>query len=43
MRVDRESTAKAMKALYRPPYTAYIKQRAMTKKGWRWLAWMDDS
>ncbi len=38
---DREATAKAMEDLYRPPYTAYMQQRAMTKEGWRWLAWAD--
>ncbi len=38
---DRESTAKAMKALYHPPYTTYLEQRAMTKDGWKWLSWMD--
>ena len=38
---DREITAKAMEDLYRPPYTAYLEQRAMTKDGWRWLGWMD--
>ncbi|MCP4536325.1 MAG: PAS domain S-box protein [Chloroflexi bacterium] len=38
---DRESTAKAMENLYRPPHTAYMEQRAMTKDGWRWLGWMD--
>ena len=38
---DRDSTAKAMENLYRPPYTAYMEQRAMTKNGWRWLGWMD--
>ena len=38
---DREATTKAMEALYRPPYKAYIQQRAMTKDGWKWLAWMD--
>ncbi|MDY6990673.1 MAG: PAS domain S-box protein [Thermodesulfobacteriota bacterium] len=38
---DREATAKAMEALYRPPYTAYMEQRAMTKDGWKWLAWAD--
>ncbi len=38
---DRAATAKAMEALYRPPYTAYMEQRAMTKDGWRWLAWAD--
>jgi len=38
---DQEITAKAMEALYHPPYTAFVEQRAMTKDGWRWLAWMD--
>lgn len=38
---DRERTAKAMEALYSPPYTAYVEQRAMTKDGWRWLGWQD--
>jgi PAS domain S-box-containing protein len=34
---DRDSTAKAMEALYHPPYTAYMEQRAMTKDGWKWF------
>ena len=38
---DRETTARAMAALFRPPYQAYIEQRAMTRDGWRWLAWSD--
>jgi PAS domain S-box-containing protein len=38
---DRESTAKEMGKLYHPPHTAYIEQRAMTKDGWTWLAWLD--
>ncbi|MFN2151141.1 MAG: PAS domain S-box protein, partial [Anaerolineales bacterium] len=38
---DRESTAKAMETLYQPPHTAHMEQRAMTKDGWRWLAWVD--
>ncbi len=38
---DHESTAKEMEKLYRPPHTAYVEQRAMTKDGWRWLGWMD--
>ncbi len=38
---DRALTAKAMEALYTPPHTAYIEQQAMTKDGWRWLAWVD--
>jgi PAS domain S-box-containing protein len=38
---DRKTTARAMENLYRPPYTAYIEQRVMTKDGWSWLAWVD--
>jgi PAS domain S-box-containing protein len=38
---DREPTAKAMQKLYAPPYTCYLEQRAMTRDGWRWLAWSD--
>ncbi|TVM15022.1 hypothetical protein DPQ33_16160 [Oceanidesulfovibrio indonesiensis] len=38
---DRESTAEAMKALSEPPHVAYLTQRAMTRSGWRWLAWSD--
>ena len=38
---DREATAKAMENLFRPPHTAYMEQRALTKDGWRWLAWND--
>ena len=38
---DRGSTAKEMEKLYHPPHTAYIEQRAMTKDGWTWLAWLD--
>jgi PAS domain S-box-containing protein len=38
---DRVATAKAMEALYHPPHTVYIEQRAMTNDGWKWLSWMD--
>ena len=38
---DRESTRKAMETLFSEPYTAYMEQRALTKDGWRWLAWVD--
>jgi two-component system cell cycle sensor histidine kinase/response regulator CckA len=38
---DREPTRLAMEALYRPPHTAYVEQRAWTADGWRWLAWSD--
>ncbi len=38
---DRESTARAMEALFHPPHTAYVEQRAFTRDGWTWLAWVD--
>jgi len=40
---DRESTARAMEKLHRPPYKTTIEQRAKTPQGWRWLAWADTS
>ncbi|MDJ0909691.1 MAG: ATP-binding protein [Woeseiaceae bacterium] len=36
---DRELTARSLERLPYPPHTAYHEQRAMTKDGWRWLAW----
>ncbi|MFL5270931.1 MAG: MASE1 domain-containing protein [Anaeromyxobacteraceae bacterium] len=38
---DREATGRAMEALWRPPHTAYMEQRALTVDGWRWFAWLD--
>jgi len=38
---DREPTAQAMENLSRPPHTCYVEQRALTRDGWRWLAWSD--
>lgn len=38
---DRQATAKAMAQLAHPPYSVYMEQRAMTRQGWRWLAWAD--
>jgi PAS domain S-box-containing protein/putative nucleotidyltransferase with HDIG domain len=40
---DLESTKKAMEALFREPYRAYMEQRAMTTEGWRWIAWEDSA
>lgn len=40
---DRPSTAKAMESLFQPPHSAYLEQRALTKDGWRWLAWSDQA
>lgn len=38
---DRELVAEKMKDLFKPPYTCYVEQRAITKYGWQWLAWSD--
>ncbi len=38
---DREATAKAMENLFQPPHIAHVEQRALTRDGWRWLAWSD--
>jgi diguanylate cyclase (GGDEF)-like protein/PAS domain S-box-containing protein len=38
---DRESTAKSMESLLRPPFRDYHEQRAMTASGWRWFGWAD--
>lgn len=40
---DLAATQEAMKALYVPPHTAYMEQRAMTVEGWRWFAWNDSA
>ncbi|MGQ7848378.1 ATP-binding protein [Granulosicoccus sp. 3-233] len=36
---DRAHTKKSLASLKHPPHTSYHEQRAMTKEGWRWLAW----
>ena len=38
---DLPATLNAMENLNKPPHTAYMEQRAMTIKGWRWIAWWD--
>jgi PAS domain S-box-containing protein len=40
---DKAPTLEAMKDLYRPPYRCYIEQRALTKEGYRWIAWKDSA
>ncbi|ADQ13802.1 PAS domain S-box protein [Halanaerobium hydrogeniformans] len=40
---DLESTLEAMKDLNKPPYRAYMEQRAMTVDGWRWISWEDNA
>ena len=38
---DREAVLKALNKVHRPPYIAHVEQRAMTKDGWRWQAWLN--
>ncbi|PWD98714.1 PAS domain S-box protein [Marinilabilia rubra] len=38
---DRASTEEAMKKLNDSPHQVLLEQRAMTKDGWKWLAWSD--
>ncbi len=38
---DREITAEEMERAYRPPHTAYLEHRAMTRDGWKWFAWLN--
>jgi two-component system CheB/CheR fusion protein len=38
---DRESSDAAFQRVFKPPYRAYLEQRAMTAEGWRWLGWED--
>ena len=40
---DRESTAEAMRDLYRPPFRCDLEQRAMTMNGWRYFAWANNA
>ncbi len=40
---DREMTLRMMEELYGPPHTCYLEHRAMTRYGWKWLAWSDRS
>ncbi|WP_040853248.1 PAS domain S-box protein [Thiorhodospira sibirica] len=39
----RQSTLAAMEQLNVPPHRASIEQLAMTRDGWRWLAWEDSA
>lgn len=36
---DRALTQQSLDSLKHPPHTSYHEQRAMTKDGWRWIAW----
>lgn len=36
---DRAATQASLEALKRPPYRSYVEQRALTCRGWQWIAW----
>ena len=38
---DREVVVKALGKVHRPPYISHVEERAMTKDGWRWQAWLN--
>ncbi len=38
---DRDAVTEAINNVYKPPYTAYVEERAMTKDGWGWQAWLN--
>lgn len=40
---DLAPTLAAMQALYRPPHSCELEQRAWTVDGWRWIAWQDQA
>lgn len=40
---DLPETLKTMEKLKRPPWRAQMTQRAMTKRGWRWIHWEDNA
>lgn len=38
---DRARVSEVLNNVYKPPYTAYVEERALTKDGWRWQAWLN--
>ncbi len=38
---DRKAVRKAIENVYKPPHTGYVRERALTKDGLRWQAWMN--
>ncbi|NIP28341.1 MAG: PAS domain S-box protein [Phycisphaerae bacterium] len=38
---DRARVSEVLNNVYKPPYTAYVEERALTKVGWRWQAWLN--
>ena len=40
---DRVSTEIEFQKIFDPPHQAYMEQRALTKRGWRWLSWQNSA
>ncbi|MDF7798931.1 PAS domain S-box protein [Pontiellaceae bacterium B1224] len=40
---DRHSTEVEFNKIFEPPHEAYMEQRAMTVRGWRWFSWQDSA
>ncbi len=40
---DRPATLASLAQLATPPHTSYHEQRALTRHGWRWLAWANQA
>ncbi|MHC4692451.1 MAG: PAS domain S-box protein [Planctomycetota bacterium] len=38
---DRVRVSEVLNNVYKHPYTAYVEERALTKEGWRWQAWLN--
>jgi PAS domain S-box-containing protein len=38
---DRKKVEETLNKVFKPPYTGYVEERALTKNGWRWQAWLN--
>ena len=38
---DQDNVKQAIKRVFKPPYTAHLEERALTKDGFRWQAWLN--
>jgi PAS domain S-box-containing protein len=38
---DQTAARETMRELTNPPFSAYLEQRALTARGWRWFGWSD--
>jgi two-component system cell cycle sensor histidine kinase/response regulator CckA len=38
---DQDNLKQAIKSIFKPPYTAHLEGRALTKDGFRWQAWLN--